>query len=238
MPIPNTATNQESGVSAREAIVGSLRGWVVDGVLSPGEILRDTEIARTFHVSRTPVREALLQLRSEGLVEMKPQGWTQVKPIDPARIADVLRVVIDLESLAARLATERSDRDLSFAEEANDELRTLVENVEVGTTPELVWQIVDANDRFHAAIVDLAGNENLSSALLPLKTLMRRFERMVYSQATPIDRASIEQHARILAAIRDGDAALAAELVAHNFDNAPVLQRSMTVSSSGRREPE
>lgn len=234
MPIPSDIKTAQMNGPAREVILSSLRGWIVDGVLAPGEIIRDTEVARTFHVSRTPVREALLQLRSEGLVEMKPQGWTQVKPIDPARIADVLRVVIDLEALAARLAAERPERDLSAAEAANDELRALVTSARDGATPELAWRIVDANDRFHEAIVTVAANEFLTSALLPLKTLMRRYERIVFSQATPIDCASIEQHDRILAAIRAGDAETAADLVADNFDNAPVRQRPTTGQTPGR----
>jgi DNA-binding GntR family transcriptional regulator len=205
---------------ARDAIAGQLRDWIVTGVLAPGEIIRDTEVAQAFAVSRTPVREALLQLRGEGLVEMKPQGWTQVKPVDLRQVADLLRVVIELEALAARLAAERPDRDLRAAEAANDELRGLVERA----TPELAWNIVDANDRFHQTIVGLSGNEFLASALLPLKTQMRRYERIVFSQATTIGRDSVEQHDQILAAIRAGNADSAAALVSNNFDNAPVRQ--------------
>lgn len=228
MPIPSDIEAHSTSGPARETIAASLRDWIVDGVLAPGEIIRDTEVARAFHVSRTPVREALLQLRTEGLVEMKPQGWTQVKPVNPAQIADLLRVVVDLEALAARLAAERHERDLGAADAANQELRALVQQAEGSgsAAPELAWNIVAANDRFHEAIVALAANEFLTSALLPLKTLMRRYERIVFSQATPIERASVEQHERILAAIRAGDADLAAELTASNFDNAPVRQRT------------
>jgi DNA-binding GntR family transcriptional regulator len=225
VPIPVATTEERVAGPARDLIADRLREWIVAGVLAPGEILRDVDVAQRFAVSRTPVREALLQLRSEGLVEMKPQGWTQVKPIEPRKITDLLRVVVDLEALAARLAAERpaQERDVAPLVTANEALRELIAATSETRSVDRAWSVVEANDEFHNTIVTLAGNEYLTSALLPLKTLMRRYERIAFSQATPINGDSLDQHDLIIAAIRDGDGSTAAELVAANFSNAPVL---------------
>ncbi|HBY45235.1 MAG TPA: GntR family transcriptional regulator, partial [Chloroflexi bacterium] len=127
MPIPSDLVIDKATEPAREAILRHLRQLIVDGALQPGEIIRDGEIAEHFGVSRTPVREALLQLRFEGLVIMKPKGWTQVKPLDRSQIEDLFRVIVELEMLAARLAAEKTDADTTTAEEINSRLEALLD---------------------------------------------------------------------------------------------------------------
>ena len=68
MPVPVVA-EPISRVPTRETVACTLRGWIVDGTLAPEELLRDADLAQAFGISRTPVREALLQLEHEGLVE-------------------------------------------------------------------------------------------------------------------------------------------------------------------------
>ncbi len=116
MPIPAVIECTDNELPAREKVLTIVRNWIVDGDLAPGEIIRDAEIARALNVSRTPVREALLQLRTEALVEMKPKGWTQVRLLDQREAEKLLPVVTDLEALAARLAAGNPCRDLSEAD--------------------------------------------------------------------------------------------------------------------------
>src|SRR6266849_9018855 len=66
---------------AREAVYARLRDWILRGPLEPGEIIRDADIAQALGVSRTPVREALLRLEGDGLVETAPARWTRVAPL-------------------------------------------------------------------------------------------------------------------------------------------------------------
>ncbi|MDQ3548981.1 MAG: GntR family transcriptional regulator, partial [Chloroflexota bacterium] len=126
MPIPSVIEITAVDLPAREKVLTTVRNWIVEGELAPGEIIRDAEIAQALNVSRTPVREALLQLRAESLVEMKPKGWTQVKLLDQREAEKLLPVVIDLEALAARLAAANPQRDLRHAERTQRELVALV----------------------------------------------------------------------------------------------------------------
>jgi GntR family transcriptional regulator, rspAB operon transcriptional repressor len=93
---------------AREVVVERLREWIVYGVLAPGEVIRDSEIAGTLGVSRTPVREALVRLRDERLVAIVPQLGTFVTLISNDGVEDAAFVREALECAAIRLATERA----------------------------------------------------------------------------------------------------------------------------------
>ncbi len=225
MPIPSDLFIERTDAPARESVLCYLRDWIVEGTLQPGEIIRDSEIAQAFGVSRTPVREALLQLRFEGLVVMKPKGWTQVKPLDRGQIEDIFRVVVDLEMLAARLAAEQPVPDITSAEETNAALEALLDQYEAAPASAMAWQLIDVNDRFHDAILDIAGNDVLADALKPIKARMRRYERIYFDRATPIDRSSIAQHRELLAAIRAGDGDAAAAVAARNLENSPLRAR-------------
>lgn len=226
MPIPAVVARDALPVPARELVLDNLRTWIVEGTLAPGEIIKDTEVADAFAVSRTPVREALLQLRSEGLVEMKPKGWTQVKLLDLGQVEHLLPVVVDLEMLAARLAARNPQRDLAEAEQAQRALETRWRELGPPATPEQAQQLVAANDRFHDAILAIAGNPFLAGSLRPLKALMRRYERYYFALGTRISAESIREHEDILDAIRHGDAEAAAAAAERNFANSPLLARA------------
>jgi len=227
MPIPLEIPIEPTDQPARETVLTWVRHWIVNGTLQPGEIIRDSEIAERFGVSRTPVREALLQLRFEGLVVMKPKGWTQVKPLELGQIENHLRVVDELEGLAARLAAETPDPDLSRAEAANAELEALLDRTEGSADSQIDWQLIEINDRFHDAIIDISGNMVLADALKPIKARMRRYEQLYFDRATPIDRTSVAQHTMLLDAIRAGDGDAAATIARLNLTNSPVRTRSI-----------
>lgn len=226
MPIPTAIVPYAGDMPAREKVLTTVRTWIVEGDLAPGEIIRDAEIAQALNVSRTPVREALLQLRAESLVEMKPKGWTQVKLLDQREAEKLLPVVIDLEALAARLAAANPSRDLGIAEQAQRALTEMVEQAGATISAEWAQEILQANDRFHTAIATIADNPFLTGALLPLKALLRRYERIYFGRAVTIEEASLREHDEIIEAIRDGDGDRAASLAISNFRNAPFARHA------------
>ncbi len=239
MPIPPNVHREEADRPAREVVLSHLRNWIVEGILAPGEIIKDTEIARTFDVSRTPVREALLQLRAEGLIETKPQGWTQVKPLDLAQVKLLLPVVLNLEGLAARMAAEQPDREMRELEQAHRDLIDLLEEAGVPVPADSAEAVIVADDHFHATVLAMANNVFLSGALQPLKMLMRRYERIYYGRMTVVDHDSLTLHQRILDAIRAGDGEQAAALIIRNLSNSPLhaamnrLDSSLAAESGG-----
>lgn len=105
MPVP-----QGSGVinrkSARQAVYEEVCDWIITGVLEPGEKILDSELGEYFHVSRTPVREALQQLQSQKLVLVMPGRATVVAPLDPMDIEQCYKPLAELQALAAVMACD------------------------------------------------------------------------------------------------------------------------------------
>ncbi|MDQ7863466.1 GntR family transcriptional regulator [Peribacillus frigoritolerans] len=81
-----------------------MRDWIVQGILTPGQQLRDKELAEQLGVSRTPIREALLRLEDEGFVETKPSRSTIVFPYSIRRVLNIYSIVWTLEKLAMEQA--------------------------------------------------------------------------------------------------------------------------------------
>ncbi|MFV0373968.1 GntR family transcriptional regulator [Microbacterium sp.] len=102
MPIP--AETLPPRPLLRDTVLARLRDAIVDGTLAPDEQLRDSELATWLGVSRTPVREALLELSRAGLVQAVPGKSTVIAPIDPTAVRDAQSVVAAMHSLAARAA--------------------------------------------------------------------------------------------------------------------------------------
>jgi DNA-binding GntR family transcriptional regulator len=205
--------------STRDSALVQLRNWIVNGILEPGQIIKEREVANRLGVSRTPVREALLILKGEGLVISEPQGWTQVKPLDVRQLEKLYPVLVDLEVLAARMAAGNAPADLSALESAQHAFVAVLDEASDPPGPESALELMQADDRFHSEVIRLADNVFVLEALLPLKTLMRRYEVLYYGGTTTISRRSVDIHERWIEAIRRGDSELAAESARSNWEN-------------------
>jgi DNA-binding GntR family transcriptional regulator len=93
--------------TAAESVTRVLRQAILDGVLSGGSMLRQEELARKFGVSRVPIREALLKLEGEGLVETQPRRGVVVTALSAEDFEEILEMRVALESLALRWAAPR-----------------------------------------------------------------------------------------------------------------------------------
>lgn len=85
-------------------IVSALRTEIISGVVVPGEALAEPVLAARFHVSRAPVREALIELEREGLIMFDPNGRTRVRPLTQKDFQEIMEARSALEVMAARLA--------------------------------------------------------------------------------------------------------------------------------------
>lgn len=122
MPIPTETLAPRPLL--RDTVLGRLRDAIVDGTLAPDEQLRDAELAAWLGVSRTPVREALLELSRAGLVQTVPGRSTVVSPIDPAVLRDAQAVVGAMHALAVRTAVPLlTPGDLDAMRAANERFR-------------------------------------------------------------------------------------------------------------------
>jgi GntR family transcriptional regulator of vanillate catabolism len=193
-----------------------LRELVFEGAFTPGDRLPEIELSERLGVSRTPLRIALATLAHEGLLEALPGGGFVVRAFTRSDVADAIELRGVLEGAAARLAAERlgSQRALAALGEAADELEQVVHDV----SDDAMLRYVDLNERFHAALVELAVSPPLartlanvvalpfagpSAFLLSQAVLPRSREILVVAQ---------HQHRALIEAIRAGHGTRAEEV--------------------------
>lgn len=174
---------------------------IATGQLPPGSALDEVALATQFGVSRTPVREALIQLTAEGLVELRPRRGAVVASVGPARLLEMFEVMAELEAMCARLAARR----MSEAEQA--ELLAAHRACEAARgDPDAYFY---CNERFHNAIYAGSHNGFLAEEAAALQRRLRPYRRL---QLRVRDRManSFAEHEAVVAALQAGDAAAAA----------------------------
>lgn len=131
-----------------------IRRAIVEGRYPPGTRLIEQRLAEEFDVSRTPVREALHRLQTEGLVIVERNRGAQVRALTEEEISDLYDVRARLESYAAELAAERADaRDHGALTAAADAFDRAVRTIDGGTRVEAVRRLDEANSAFHAGLL-------------------------------------------------------------------------------------
>jgi DNA-binding GntR family transcriptional regulator len=212
MPVPVTTT-AIARPSLNQEVLARLRTWIVGRVLQPGEPIRDQELAQRLGVSRTPVREALLRLEAEGLVETSRNRWTRVSPVSVQTAEEIYPIIEALELLALRLPNNvlvservaamcRANRDLVQAIDKRD-----------------AHAAAAADFDFHQAIITGCGNGELIGTVEGLRRKHQRLESEYFSWA-PAASASVKEHDRIVAAIEIGRVETAARALSANWRNS------------------
>src|SRR5690606_38961445 len=124
----------------------ALENDIAMGLLKAGERLDEATLAQRFGVSRTPIREALLQLATTGLVEIRPHRGAVVTQVGPSRLMEMFEVMAELEGMCGRLAARRADgADLAAVTAAQRDCRAAAEANDADG-------YYYANERFHHAI--------------------------------------------------------------------------------------
>jgi DNA-binding GntR family transcriptional regulator len=209
-PLPKDAPPLPQ-VSARERIYEALKEWIVEGVLEPDEQLKDVELAERFGTSRTPVREALRQLEDEHLVVTARNRWTRVAPLDVEEPGRLLPIMAALETLALRMAWPFSDEDKQRLEDATDTLAKAIER-------RRAKDALAADLRFHGAFDGCSGNPELIALLGRLRDRMRRVDLQYWARPA-LARTSVEEHTRIIDAIRAEDLDRAVHALEDHWDH-------------------
>ncbi|MCC8017533.1 MAG: GntR family transcriptional regulator, partial [Lachnospiraceae bacterium] len=132
-----------------------LKREIMDGTRSPGEKLIVNSISQQYNVSPMPVREALLRLEQEGLVQSAPHRGAWVNKCNYDQFYELIQVSIALESFACRLAA------LSISKEALSALSKLIEEMESAVRGNDITAYQTLNDRFHMDIYRASGNNEL-----------------------------------------------------------------------------
>jgi DNA-binding GntR family transcriptional regulator len=185
-------------ITRAEELRLQLADEIVRGALPPGAPLDETDIARRFSVSRTPVREALRQLVASGLVDARPHRGAVVARPTIERLTGMFEAMAELEAICAGLAAERmTPIDRHQLEAVHEELRVLSY---VGN-PDRFHEV---NERFHNTIY--AGSQNAYIAEMTLATRVRvqPFRRAQFRNLGRLAKSHAE-HDRVVVAIMRGD---------------------------------
>ena len=212
-PSPRSAAGPSDGAAAGPGREGRLSPFdsameqyrailamIVDQRLPPGTLLLETALAKQLGVSRNPVREALARLAQQGIIVRDIRGYV-VKTRTPEEILEIYDIRILLESSCAGAAASKAT--------AYD-LARLEHLTQVGRTSEDLEERVRMNAEWHVALRAAAHNTTASRLLDELGVLQQIYNPQMQSPSFPMEEAQ-EDHERILAAIRNGDAETAQE---------------------------
>ena len=195
-------------LTLREQIVDAIRDAILKGELRPGSRISEPELATRFGISRTPIREALRQLDSEGFLALTPRKGARVASLSEQDVEEYYDLKSLLEGHAAFLATPQiSPFQLGRMEFLNGQMELYFKR----TQPEAT---VSIHQEFHDIIVKASGNQQL---LDTLSALNRRFLRFTIQIAyLRRDDLAFTQHRNIIEAMRARDPVQAKSLVQAN----------------------
>ncbi|MBB5137910.1 DNA-binding GntR family transcriptional regulator [Thermocatellispora tengchongensis] len=190
-----------------------LRSEIFAGKLRAGEALPERALAARLRVSRTPVREALFILQSEGLVELVPNRGASVRRITADDLTEIYSIRGLLEGHAAELAAERcSEEQLDAMEDAQIRLRRMVSR---GSAADQAA----ADLAFHTALSEATGSPLLTSLLSQVLAFTVSF-RANYRYPEARSQTALAEHQDIFEAIRSRDAALAGRLMRAHVESS------------------
>jgi len=194
-----------SGRPVRTSLVeeaySAIRTRVLDNVFPPGYRALESELAEALGISRTPVREALIRLQKEGLVEVVPRHGMRVLPVSPADMAEIYVVLAALESAAVEMVATRrpAAQDLKPLLQATRDMDRALKADDLDA-----WAAAD--ERFHRTLMELAGNRMLKETVENFWDRAHR-ARLVTLRLRPKPVDSTREHAELVDRLRAGDAA-------------------------------
>lgn len=225
-----------------DEIAHVIEEMIVAGRLAPGEVLRQDDLSQRFGVSRTPIREALRQLAAVGLVSFIPNRGVRVRALDREEWGQAFLARAALESAAAfRAASRLTERDLARLDAASDDFRAWTEVLRSPGVPadereraSFAW--MEANDRFHAAILHAAQAPLLERLVGDLRRVFSG--EALWSPGSAADRlyeANVRQHDAIRHALAAGNGDAARTLVYdHVLDSWTMLLSVLAEAAATR----
>lgn len=190
-----------------QRVYEEIKEAIINNTIKPGTMIQERVLAEKLGVSRTPVREALRRLNSEGLIELIPGKGATVTKITIEDIREIMQVREPLECLAVKLAAERiQPQDIKYLED-------MIANwdKEINCSDQINFQSLSTKDiAFHEYIVEIAGNKRLASILNMLRDQIRRITFLTQDNKARIE-TSFPQHLKILEALKHKDPVAAEE---------------------------
>ena len=211
-----------------EQVADGLRNMIVEGELRPGQRLPERDLCDIMKVSRTPLREAIKLLASEGFLRLSQNRGATVTEFDPSELNHTIAVLRVLEVEAVRLAC---------AEASDDEIRTICalhEQLNAYSQKNDNVRYFRANQLFHELIVQAAHNPVLQDAHARLHIHLKRirYQRM-HTTGFRMRSTFLREHAEIAEALSRRDAAAAADAVGRHMDHVHEMVSAPAEAAGG-----
>jgi len=187
---------------ARDQVKALLQSMISEGTLASGEHLDEISLSRRIGVSRTPLREALIALEGEGLVQSIPNKGFTVIAANEELVREVFPILAGLEAQAVRLSGPGLITTAPALSALNDALAR-------ATRKPKQYELDSA---IHRGLTQHCGNQRLQKLLETHRQLARRFDG-AHARGTADQAGSCEEHNEIIAAVREGQLARAADLL-------------------------
>ena len=207
MPAPRVAPKRS------EVVRETLEERIVDGTYAPGTRLDEVALAGEFGVSRTPIRETLIQLSSSGMIDLRPRRGAVVAEMSPHRLCEMFEVMAELEAMCGRLAARR------MTSEEQRALHAIHTRCERARDAGSINEYFAHNEDFHRAIYAASRNEFLVEQAAALQRRLRPYRRLQLRMRNRV-KNSFSEHQGIVDALGAGDG----ELVARRLRDHVIVQ--------------
>jgi DNA-binding GntR family transcriptional regulator len=209
-----------------DEVYAELKAMLLDFTIPPGSRLTETELASMFGISRTPVREVLQRLETEGLISIRPKQGCFVRELDIEEIAQYYRVRVALEQMAL---------DEACIGMPDAGVHELLEYWNPETAPtEISAETMQARDeQFHMAIAQGSGNRVLVRYLAEINNHIRIIRRLDFTLPERVLRTYQEHHA-MLSALLERDAVAARRLMQTHIQKSEEIAKNLTLIQLAR----
>lgn len=192
----------------REKVAELLREAIIQQKISPGERITELEIASRYGLSRTPIREAFRQLESEGFLKIIPRKGAIVAELNEKDVQDFYEIKAVLEGYAARIAAEKIvEVEIAQLERLNRKMKECAAKMDVAG-------LTKNHNEFHNFILELCGNDKITTVVSNLVQQFLRF-RFFVSSSSSLSKIHAD-HDEIIAAFKIHDGAMAEKYMIAN----------------------
>jgi DNA-binding GntR family transcriptional regulator len=214
-PIVMRTGPKAPGNSASALVYQALRREIVSMQRKPGEPIIEREIGTVFGVSRTPIREAILRLADEGLVEVAPQSGTFVSRIPLATLPEAMIIRRALEEVTVRAAAEKATGSQVTG------LQALIERQRERVAADDRDGFHEADQAFHAAIAEAGGHPGIWSLVQQVMVQVDRYRRLTLPEPGRMVRV-IDEHVDVVRAIAEHNPQKAVAMIDAHIDGLMV----------------
>lgn len=204
---------EENLISIRERVYIHIKDLILEGEFKTGDRLVERELAERLNISRTPIREALFRLESQGFVKTVPRKGVIVADISEKEIIEVFTILSSLEVLAAKLAVQKLD------DETKNKFLACIQKVDACLQDQNETDYSDLHSELNYLLYSSAKNSKLYEMLSGLSDYIRAFAKIGYKK-TGRAKQSMEEHLRIMEAIVNQEIEMAEYLTKIHIENS------------------